>query len=229
VFAKAHNWNIYLAKSYAQQIKGRVLEVGAGIGTITKNISPYFAMCSVSQWICLEPDNKRCSHLSSMIDNGEIPSNCVVQNKLLGDLPSEEMFDTILYSDVLEHIEDDKLELAMAMEHLNPGGRLIVMSPAHNWLFSELDHLAGHYRRYSKKAISELTPEGMELVQIKFIDSAGIAASVANKLFLKRSTPSAEQIVIWDQVLIRISRWLDFFLFYKVGKSVLVTWQKIAD
>lgn len=229
IFANAQNWNSYLAACYARHLAGRVLEVGAGIGSITQKVSPYFSKCAISQWVCLEPDKQQCKRLMSLIKEHEISSYCIVQNKLLCDLPEEEMFDTILYSDVLEHIEDDKNELAMAIEHLNPGGRLIVMSPAHSWLFSELDNLAGHYRRYSKKAITDLTPKETDILQIKFLDSAGISASIANKLILKRGTPTLEQIVIWDQILIRISRWLDFLLFYKVGKSILVTWEKRAD
>lgn len=45
-------------------------------------------------------------------------------------------FDTIIYIDVLEHIEDDREELNRAASHLRPGGHLIILSPAHQKLFT---------------------------------------------------------------------------------------------
>lgn len=58
----------------------------------------------------------------------------------MDDLPPGELFDTLLYIDVLEHIPDDGAELARAAERLRPGGRVIVLSPVHQWLYSEFDN-----------------------------------------------------------------------------------------
>ena len=60
-----------------------------------------------------------------------------------GSLPSVGMFD------VLEHIESDVEALKSIHEALQSGGRLYVAVPAHQWLWSPIDELSGHFRRYS--------------------------------------------------------------------------------
>ena len=48
----------------------------------------------------------------------------------------KESFDTIIYIDVLEHILEDKKELEKATSFLKPGGYLIILSPAFQFLYS---------------------------------------------------------------------------------------------
>ena len=59
----------------------------------------------------------------------------------------DKKYDTILYIDVLEHIEDDYAEIKHAMGLLTSGGRIIIVSPAHNWLYNPCDKAVGHFRR----------------------------------------------------------------------------------
>ena len=57
--------------------------------------------------------------------------------------------DLVVSQSVLEHVEDDATELRLAAAALRPGGTLLLFGPALDWLYSELDYRAGHYRRYS--------------------------------------------------------------------------------
>ena len=59
-------------------------------------------------------------------------------------------FDCILYIDVLEHIEDDRAQIDAAARLVRGGGHVVILSPAHHWLFSEFDKSIGHFRRYNK-------------------------------------------------------------------------------
>ena len=110
---------------------GRVLEVGAGFGATAQ------ALCrgDTYRWVCLEPDVRLASAIEAARAEGMLPPWCEV---VVGTLEGAALgrFDTILYIDVLEHIEDDRAELARAARHLAPGGHLVVLSPAHPWLFS---------------------------------------------------------------------------------------------
>lgn len=58
--------------------------------------------------------------------------------------------------DVIEHIEDDVKFLTDVREYQAPGGVLFLTVPAFNWLWSDDDVTAGHYRRYSRPAIEGL-------------------------------------------------------------------------
>ena len=63
-------------------------------------------------------------------------------------LPFREAFDVVGTFDVVEHIEDDVGALAEMNRALRPGGGLLVIVPQHMWLWSRVDDLAGHRRRY---------------------------------------------------------------------------------
>ena len=57
-------------------------------------------------------------------------------------------FDSIMYMNVLEHIEKDKEEINNSLKILNKNGMLIILVPAHQKLFSKFDKEIGHFRRY---------------------------------------------------------------------------------
>jgi hypothetical protein len=136
-------------------------------------------------------------------------------------------FDTLLYMDVLEHIEDDRGELARAAGMLSPGGHVIALSPAHNGLFTPFDKVIGHYRRYTRATLRALTPPTLKPVRIEYLDSVGLLASLANRLVLRQSMPTASQIAVWDKGMVRVSKLLDPLLGYNLGKSVLGVWKRV--
>ena len=145
----------------------------------------------------------------------------------LAELDASERFDTILYIDVLEHIEDDKAELAIAARFLRPNGLLAVLSPAMQFLFSDFDRAIGHFRRYNLESYPHrATPAGMEQVSARYLDTVGLLASLGNRLLLKSAMPTAADTAFWDRVLVRMSRAVDPILRYRWGKSVLVVWKR---
>ncbi|MBV8375930.1 MAG: class I SAM-dependent methyltransferase [Verrucomicrobia bacterium] len=68
----------------------------------------------------------------------------------------QERYDFLILFDVLEHIEDQHGFLKRASEFLRPGGSIAINVPARQELFSAYDTQAGHLRRYSLKALSEV-------------------------------------------------------------------------
>ncbi len=138
----------------------------------------------------------------------------------------ENLFDCILYIDVLEHIEADRAELSGAARRLAPGGALIVLSPAHAWLYSEFDRQIGHCRRYTRASLRAAVPSKVEEEAVFYLDAAGLLASLGNKILLRQSLPTARQIAFWDAWLVRASQWLDPLLGHSLGKSVIGIWRK---
>lgn len=67
-----------------------------------------------------------------------------------------EKFDLILLTDVLEHIKDDKGIVNWIYEHLNKKGYCLITVPAHQFLWTQMDEVAKHYKRYNIKEIKEL-------------------------------------------------------------------------
>jgi SAM-dependent methyltransferase len=222
VFAHAIRWKSYLACQVRPYLKGRVLEVGAGIGGTTKAL----ATGKVSTWTCLEPDAKLAAILQESAKSDPALSRIPIEVKIssVTELAADDSYDAIIYIDVLEHIENDAQELQNAARHLVPGGRLVVLSPAHQSLWSPFDEAIGHYRRYNSKALKEVGPVGCHLIRLRYLDCVGLLASSANRLVLRSSDPSKWQIAMWDGCMVPISRLLDPLLAYRLGKSILGVW-----
>lgn len=220
LFQHAVNWKRYLHTRIKSYLKGDVLEVGAGFGV---NI-PYFYNDEVTRWLSLEPDTDLCTEYKKRQSEGAFPKSCELLQDTTESLKEDETFDAIIYIDVMEHIEHDRDEFARAYEHLNPGGHLIVLCPAHNFLFSPFDKAIGHFRRYNKRMYRELS--NVQPVRLEYLDSVGMAASIANKMLLKQSYPNVNQIKVWDRIFVRCSRIVDPLIFRCWGKSVLGVWEK---
>jgi SAM-dependent methyltransferase len=222
LFAKATNWKGYFGDRVAPYLGQDVLEVGAGLGGTTR------VLCRGTErrWVCLEPDPTLGARLDAKIRSGSLPGCSEVRVGTIDGLGEGESFDTILYIDVLEHIEDDRAEVARAARRLRSGGHLIALSPAHQWLFTPFDEAIGHHRRYSRAGFGSLVGADLERVRLDYLDSIGLFASLANKLILRSAMPKPSQITFWDRVLVRMSRTVDPILGHSAGKSVLGVWRK---
>ena len=143
-------------------------------------------------------------------------------------LPLYQTFDTIIYIDVLEHIEDDHGELRAACARLNPGGKIVVLSPQYPSLYTAFDRALGHFRRYTRKSLTACSPPGARLVEMFSLDALGLFASLANRLMLQQSMPTAKQIAFWDNMLVPVSRWIDPLILHSTGKSLVAVWQRTS-
>lgn len=222
IFAHAQEWKAYWASKLRPYVRGDVLEAGAGIGTNTLLLAP----AKQGRWVCLEPDPQLLTILLKALGEELGRQHYEAIAGTTQDV-QEQRFDTILYIDVLEHIEADAEELRRATNLLRPGGRIVVLSPAHQWLFSPFDAAIGHYRRYNRSMLQAISPPGMITERIFYMDSVGLLASSANKLLLKQSTPALGQIQFWDRFMVPISRRiLDPIVGFGLGKTIVAIWQK---
>jgi len=222
VFAQAANWKRYWSSQIREYLAGDVLEVGAGLGANTEIL--YSDYCS--SWTCLEPDPSLASAIKVRTTSDQKLLHCQVETNTIANLASGSQFDTILYIDVLEHIEHDGEELARAVTCLRSGGRIIVLAPAHQQLYSPFDAAIGHFRRYNRASLLACSPPKCSLEKIGYLDSVGLLASLANRLLLRQSDPTLSQILFWDRLLVPVSTLIDRITFHRFGKSIMVVWRK---
>jgi SAM-dependent methyltransferase len=221
LFAHATHWKRYIYNQLHPIITGEVLEVGAGIGETTKALQSG----DEKSWTCIEPDQDLSFRLKVLCNKKKLRSKPEVITGTILDVSVGTSYDTILYVDVLEHIECDGLELDAAAGLLKPGGHLIVVAPAHQYLFSPFDAAIGHYRRYNRKKLIELTPDSTEIERISYVDSVGFFASLGNRLFLGAGMPDLKQIKFWDRFMVPLSVLLDPLLGYRFGKTIVCVWR----
>jgi SAM-dependent methyltransferase len=221
LFALANNWKSYWSQHVRPFIRGDVLEVGAGIGSNTLMLDH----AGQGRWICLEPDPHLFLRLVRLLEDAP---NRRSYAPVCGTLQSlgNEQFDTIIYIDVLEHIDDDGKELNRAIVHLRQEGHLIVLSPAHQFLFTPFDAAIGHVRRYNRSMLRQISPTGSRLKYLRYLDSIGLIVSMANLLLLRKSMPTTAQIRFWDEWIVPISKVLDSSFRFKIGKSIVAVWHK---
>ena len=224
LFADAHAWKRYFADFLRPYIAGAVLEVGAGIGETTA------VLCrdDLRAWTSVEPSPDLFARLQDRYRS--LDGGCEAKAILgtVADVPSDALFDTILYIDVLEHIEDDRAELVRAAGHLRPGGRIVTLSPAHDRLMSEFDRAIGHHRRYDRSMVSALTPSPLQLERVAYLDSAGMALSLANRVFMRQSLPTKSQIDVWSRYVVPVSKVIDRVTGFRFGKSIVAIWHMPA-
>lgn len=221
--AKAKRWKSYVCSQLQHFIRGDVLEVGAGIGEMTK------ALCvgKEKSWTCLEPDQNLAIRLTSSINDARFSeqfSPCVIIGSI-SEIQFDMSYDTILYIDVIEHIEKDALELEASARLLRPEEYLIVLAPAYQWLFSPYDAAIGHFRRY-KKTLIRITPPETVIEKLWYLDSVVLLASLGNRLILRSGMPNRKQLRLWDRLMVPCSRVLDPLFGYLFGKTIIGVWRR---
>lgn len=223
-FAQARNWKGYWSSLVKPYLRESVLEVGAGIGVNTQLLKEI----NNTRWVCMEPDKGLCERIKAKQQSGLLAGDISIKTCVMSQLLKNDLFDTILYIDVLEHIEDDKQELINAASHLNVGGHIVIVAPAHNFLFSAFDKKIGHFRRYDKKTLIDAMPDSLQIVDLRYLDCMGFFASLANKVLLKETDPKVAQVLFWDRLLVTISKRLDSLIRYRVGKTIFAVCKKVA-
>jgi SAM-dependent methyltransferase len=218
LFENAANWKLYWSERIARYVRGDVLEVGAGIGANTGLLLSQ----AFDTWTCLEPDAALAARIA-------LPPGGRHRSKTgtTAALDVKDLYDSILYIDVLEHIEEDAAELARAARHLRSGGYLIVLSPAWPFLFSPFDTAIGHYRRYTRASLRTAAREScLTETALFYLDCAGMLASAANRLLLRSAMPTLDQILLWDRRLVPVSRRIDWLFGEHIGKTIIGVWEK---
>ena len=79
-------------------------------------------------------------------------------------MPFSSNIDMVAAFDVIEHIDNDEEVLKQAYSVLKPGGHLIVSVPQYQFMFSNLDILLKHKRRYSEtELLSKIKKAGFTI------------------------------------------------------------------
>jgi glycosyltransferase involved in cell wall biosynthesis len=187
-------YNRWIWENIKPWVGHRVLEVGAGIGNMTRVL--YGRDLIVATDVELPYLHILRNRFS------RTPTVHVQRLDLNSDdslaLKSYE-FDTVVCLNVLEHIQDDASALQRLYEVLTPGGRLVLFVPADQKLFGTMDVQVGHFRRYSRDDLQRVIESaGFRIETIFYQNVFGRLGWWFNGRVLKRSHLPAGQSKVFD-------------------------------
>ena len=215
----AVNYHKWIVDELAPFLGHNVVEVGAGTGDLTAMLLE----TELKHLYAFEPASNLFPLLSENMKGRFRVST--VNEYFRSDLVSN-VIDSVLYINVLEHIEDDRKELLMANRALRTGGYLLLFVPALQWLFSNADSSVGHFRRYYKKDLVNLVKDaGFTIEKAHYFDLAGILPWYVNFVLLKNSF-SASNVTLYDKVVVPPMRVFEKLFKPPIGKNVLLVAKK---
>jgi 2-polyprenyl-3-methyl-5-hydroxy-6-metoxy-1,4-benzoquinol methylase len=211
--SQAGDYYKWLAARVKPYVKGKVLEIGAGIGNFAR-----WAQENATEYHVSDLDPRLTQKLSEEFQH-------VLNWDLYTPFPNEELYDTVIILNVVEHLEDDVQALRCLNTRLKPGGHLILMVPAMQFLYGSMDRSFGHYRRYTKTSISRIIrATSFDILKTEYINVIGMAGWFLYGKILKRKNLPQQLCSRFNIVvpLLKLERPLAYF----AGLSVIVIAKK---
>lgn len=213
----ADRYNREIVRMFAPFLGGHVVEVGAGIG----NISVLLLERGLTRLDVIEPDDGMYTRVASRLSGQDRVS---VHHGFLSSIMVDAAIDgadSVVSVNVLEHVEDDRAELAAMRSLLRPGGHLCLWVPALPALFSSYDRSLGHHRRYRKAELAaKLGDAGFEVLRLEYKDILGMVAwFVCCRIFGLGLTPG--NVRLYDRVVLPMTTFIGRRLPLPIGKNLL--------
>lgn len=198
------NYPAWIINSFRPFISGpRLLEVGTGYGTY-RSLLP-----EIEDYTTVDIDKASLDKAKKLNPNDSYVYIDAASPEFL-DALGNKIFNSVICANVLEHIENDTAALRNLVSVLAPQGNLMLFVPAHEYLFSDLDHLAGHLRRYTKKSLrTKIHDLEAKEVCLEYFNPIGGLGWWLNKFRSIKSLNDDSvnaQIVMFDRFILPISR-----------------------
>ena len=222
----ASNYHRWIYEWIERYVNGRILDIGGGTGN-------HLAFLTRADLVSIDLSAEMVEELRARhrelpnwaFEVGDITDPALV--KRLGRLS----FDTVLSCNVFEHILRDEVAFRHGAELLKPGGNLVLLLPAHGWLYGSMDRLAGHFRRYARdEAARKLAAAGLEAVALRYVNLVGAVGWFVNNRLVSHqelSSPSINrQIRVFDRMLIPVLKRVEGRRHMPFGQSLVCVGRK---
>ncbi len=217
-FSVAPRFNRWMADTIRPHVRERVLEIGAGMGNLTRALAR-----GRQRYIASDIDQEHLSRLQSRLRHYlNVETFTCDLSKAADFEPLADAVDTVICLNVLEHIEDDLGALRNIYTALAPGGRAIVLVPCGQEIFGQLDVILGHYRRYSDAQLRGVFEQaGFQVERILHFNRVSRPSWYVTGKLAKRSRFSRFQLKIFDR-LVWLWRRIDRFIPWKPTSLIAI-------
>jgi SAM-dependent methyltransferase len=202
-FSSAPNFNRWMADTIRPYIGKKVLEIGAGMGNLTRQL-----IAGRKRYVASDIDQEHLKRLRSRMAHRP---NLEIVELNVADPHSPDAFldqmDTVVCLNVMEHIEDDAAVLRNIRSMLQDGGRAVILVPAGQSIFNSLDVELGHFRRYSEDQLRQrMTEAGFDVETVIRFNRASRPGWWFNGTVMKRRTISRLQLKNFDRIVWLVRR-----------------------
>lgn len=194
IMSRLDEWLIQEIMPY---LGARVLEIGSGHGNLVLHL--------LDRELVVATDVEPASVEITRSKFGSFPNfrACVYD---VCDPVDDELrglrVDTVLSLNVLEHIQHDRVALSHMAELLVAGGRVVLIVPAHDWLYGTMDRAIGHFRRYTRQAMSRaLEDVGLAVEEQFYLNALGALGWFFNGRIVKQTIPPKEQLAWFNRLV----------------------------
>jgi SAM-dependent methyltransferase len=209
IVSEAPRYNAWMYETIAPWIGRRVLEVGSGIGNMSEQLlrgnPEHLVLTDIDPWYREQVRSRFGSRAEVRIDGLELPDRSAATRF------GADRVDTVVALNVVEHIEDDVEAVRSMAEILAPGGRVVILVPALQAIYGEMDRELGHFRRYSKRALTRVLSEaGLEVERLMWFSRFSVLGWWFNGRVRRQRFIPVRQIRILNAVVpvLRLERFL---------------------
>lgn len=215
-----HGYNAWVGELIEPHLGESVLEVGAGIGNMTRLIGRRHRV------VATDVDQRYLDHLRRLFASDSRVEVATFDLEAEGIPVEGAPFDSVVCLNVLEHIEDDVAALRRLREQLRPGGRVVLVVPALKALYGEMDRAIHHHRRYERTELAErVRAAGFEIDHLSTYNALGIPGWFLNgRILARRSVPGVQARL--NSLLVPLLR-LERRLGLPWGLSLLVVGRRV--
>ena len=179
-------------------VRGEVLEIGSGVGTISRLIRRRADHLVLTD---AEP-----SYLEALRGLFRGDGDVEVAAYDLGAPPPPVVegrrYDAIVAINVIEHIADDHALVARLAHLLRPGGSLLVYVPACPMAYGPLDAALGHHRRYTPATLTGLlSSAALDPGQPRYVNLLGLCGWMVYGHLLRRELLPPRAVALFERLV----------------------------
>jgi len=212
------NYRAWIVEEFAPFLRGHAVEIGAGIGSYSARFLPF-----VDTLELVEPSTRLHPRLESRFGND--PRIVVTPATVEGwaRVTPDAARDAVIMINVLEHIADDRDVLREFHRILRPGGHLLIFVPALMALYSPLDRLFGHHRRYHRgELVEKVAAAGFRIGTCRYFDALGMLPWLIINRWAGATRFSPAAARLYDRIGVPLTRTAERLITPPAGKNLIL-------
>lgn len=204
----APRFNRWMADTVRPHVRESVLEIGAGIGNLTRAL-----IRGRKRYVATDISAEHLARLRSrFVHRTNLEARFCDLTRAEDFRPFAGEMDTVICLNVLEHVDDDRAGLENIYSVLDHGGRAIVLVPEGQSVFGTIDEALGHFRRYSEEELAtKMREAGFEVESIIRFNRVSRPAWFVSGRIIKRRSLEWNQMLLYDR-FVWLWRRIDRFL-----------------